>query len=343
MDVEHIRTFLEKLGCYKIRTGGTVIRAACPFEGRHSKGVDNSPSFAVKIGAGRESTWNCKACDIGGSLEALVSRLDKERRFKTSVLKELNDFIVRHDRISTEQLKKMTEAAKYGEPKAKEVAGVTVSVAPPKTGRRLVPVDLELPTIPDEHLEQYFALPDEEALAYLHGPERHLNDRSIKEWELRWSPQQKRVAVPVRDCKGRLVGISGRATEKWRQPKYLHSKGFRRDYYLYGENKLGKSGHGYIVEGQFDVIGLWQYGYRNVVAILGSHLTQFQAEKVVQFFSDVVIVADGDDAGREAASRFEEALRPRLSTVRVVTLPDDEDPGSISRDTAIELLGPPEC
>jgi DNA primase len=340
MDVSHILTLLNRIGCRKISVGSRVVRAACPFEHRHSGGIDKHPSFAVGISDG-ESLWNCYACHVAGPLERLVGLLDKDKRFDYKTLKELNDFIIAHDRMSLAELERqLKEEVEFGKPKTREIAGIKVSAASPAIANKLASNEtLELPTLPEEHLTGYFGEPDEEALEYLHG--RGLDDVTIRTWELRWHRLQKRIAIPIRDRKGRLVGISGRAIGKNRIPKYLHSKGFRRDYYLYGEDKLEPSGQGYIVEGQFDVIGLWQYGYRNVVAVLGSHLTKFQAEKVVQFFKEVVIVTDGDDPGREAAARFASTLRTRLSSVRVVDVPDDKDPGSLTEDEASELLGPP--
>lgn len=339
MDVPNILTLLNRLGCRKISIGSRVVRAACPFEHRHSGGIDKSPSFAVGISDG-ESLWNCYACHVAGPLERLISLLDKDRRFDYKTLKELNDFIIKHDRMSLAELERRVKEAEFGKTKLKEVAGIKVSVSSPALVNRLAANEsLDLPTLPEEHLTGYFGEPDKDALDYLHG--RGLDDETIRTWELRWHRLQRRIAIPVRDRKGRLVGISGRAVGKDRIPKYLHSKGFRRDYYLFGEDKLEPSGQGYLVEGQFDVIGLWQYGYRNVVAVLGSHLTKFQAEKVVQFFKEVVIITDGDGPGREAAARFAGTLRSRLSSVQVVDVPDGKDPGSLTKDEASELLGPP--
>lgn len=342
MDSEHIVTFLNRIGCRKIRAAGRVVRASCPFEFRHGGGEDKSPSFAVTISDG-ESSFNCKACNIGGPLERLLHLLDRDKRLNFKTLKEMTGFVLAHDQISLAELKRrqeLLERREFGESKVKEIAGVEISAASPVLSS--VPtVSLDLPTLPNEHLTQYFSEPDEEALAYLHG--RGLSNETIRTWELRWHRFQKRIAIPVRDRKGRLVGISGRAVGRDRIPKYLHSKGFRRDFYLFGEDKVESSGTGYLVEGQFDVIGLWQYGYRNVVAVLGSHLTKFQMEKIVQFFSEVVIVTDGDPPGREAAARFAGSLSSRLRGIRVVDVPDGKDPGSITEDEAIDLLGPPYC
>lgn len=336
MDVEHIFTLLNRIGCRKISVGGQMVRATCPFEYKHGGGSDKSPSFAVRIADG-DSSFNCKACDIGGSLESLVVRLDRDRRLPLKTLKGLNEFILTHDRVSLAELKRRAAGLEYGKSKVREIAGIRVSTAlVPQSSKSVL---LETPTLPEDYLTSYFRDPEGEALEYLYG--RGLDDSTIQAWELRWHRFQRRIAIPIRDRKGRLVGISGRAVGANRIPKYLHSKGFRRDHYLFGENKVEPSGTAYLVEGQFDVIGLWHYGYRNVVAVLGSHLTKFQAEKVVQFFSEVVIVTDGDNAGREAGARFAGALRPRLRSVRVVDTPDGKDPGSLTEDEASELLGPP--
>jgi DNA primase len=134
------------------------------------------------------------------------------------------------------------------------------------------------------------------------------------------------------------VGISGRAFHAEQLPKYLHSSGFRRDYYLYGEYQARTGERGFLCEGFFDVIYLRQYGY-NAVAMLGSHLSRFQVEKLVKFFSDVVIVPDGDGPGYEAAKKAEAQLSPRLPTI-VAKVPFGKDPDQLDENELTSLLGP---
>jgi len=340
MDVGHILQFMEKIGCRQVSVGSRAVRAVCPFEYRHSHGIDKHPSFAIMSSEG-ESTFKCYSpnCFKGGRLERLVALLDKSGRFNSRVLKDMNAFILRHDRVSIAELMRRAETSSQDRKKTVEVAGIPVSSISPVANTPAAQGYIDLPVLDESHLTEFFDDLSDRARRFLHR--RGMSDKTIAEWGLRWHRRASRVAIPVRDSKKRLVGISGRTIIPDRHPKYLHSKGFRRDYYLFGEDKITQSGPAYLVEGQFDVTALWQYGYRNVVAVLGSYLTKFQEEKIARFFSDVVIVMDGDEAGLEAADRISRALRLRLKTVQVAELPDGKDPGSLTRDEAIVALGPP--
>lgn len=202
----------------------------------------------------------------------------------------------------------------------------------------LVPFEPPTPhVLPDRDLADMRGL-SEEATTYLAG--RGLSSETMAAWEL--GHRGSRIAIPIRDYKQRLVGISGRLFGSHGSgPKYLHSLGFRRDFFLYGESKIVEGRTGYVVEGFFDVIGLWQSGYTNGVAIMGSYPSKHQIEKFVRFFSDVVVLGDGDKAGREMALKVLEALRPRMPA-RIVEIPQGKDPADLSTDQKIELLGEPD-
>jgi DNA primase len=98
---------------------------------------------------------------------------------------------------------------------------------------------------------------------------------------------------------------------------------------------------GYVVEGFFDVIGLWQSGYRNAVAIMGSYPSKHQVEKMTKFFTNIVIVPDGDNAGRDMALKVMEAVKPFLP-VHMVDMPSGKDPADLSPSELADRLGPPD-
>jgi len=194
----------------------------------------------------------------------------------------------------------------------------------------------------ESYLDDYFldpsGDPSGDGLEYL-TKRRGYTLNTIRVWELKWHPRQRRIAIPTRDRNKRLVGISGRAIDPGGYPKYLHSTGFPREFYLFGEH-MAIPGTGILVEGQFDVIGLWQDGFPNGLGAFGSDLTLRQLEKIVDMFSDVVILSDGDDPGRKAAERWERQLRERLP-VRVPDMPKGKDPDDLSMEEKIAILGEP--
>jgi DNA primase len=96
-----------------------------------------------------------------------------------------------------------------------------------------------------------------------------------------------------------------------------------------------------VTEGFFNVIGLWQSGYQNAVAIMGSYPSRHQVEKMAMFFERVLILGDGDKAGREMALKVLEAVKP-LMPARIVDIPEGKDPQDLTDEEKILLLGPPD-
>lgn len=351
MDVNHITEFLNMIGCRKIKPLATKVLASCPFEYAHSGGEDKSPSFAVMDKGKDESTWQCYTCNKGGLLEWLVDELGRNNRFKLGsefakekssgvTLKDLYSFIIKHDRVDVSKLMQRAQSLQhYAAPTYHPIPGVHVD---PIIAAAQVPD--ALPHMPDSFLTDYFEAPSGKGLKYLKT--RGVSDASITEWEIRWHPGQRRVTTPIRDLDQGLVGLSGRSIDKnpWR--KHLHSTGFQRKFYLYGEHKVKPGGTGILVEGQFDVIALWQYGYRFPVGVFGSTLTQQQADKAVRIFKDVIILTDPDEPGQRAAEQYVRAIGGRIPTRHVEMLGDFKDPGDLMEkgtlDDAIEILGPPQ-
>jgi len=323
MNVGEIESLLSAIGCNRIRMRPGWVVASCPLARWKHGGSDKKPSFAISIGPG--SRCRCLGCNYKGSpsellwkLEALGVRIDKG-------LHELIRMTNAPDLSAMS--KRLAATTAYGTP-PKEVAGIKVSAR--------VEVPDDLPVLPDAALEPLRQLPAE-PMDYL--GRRGLTRETLDEWEIGWHPGARRVAIPVRDCKKRLVGITGRGIDLYSVPKYLHSTGFKRDYYLYGEHKVpsGGSETGYLVEGMFDALWLWQHGYRYPVAMLGSYLSRFQTEKLVKMFSSVVIVPDGDDAGYEAAERASFSLGKRIH-VRTAKVPRGRDPAELTSTELSEIL-----
>lgn len=146
-----------------------------------------------------------------------------------------------------------------------------------------------------------------------------------------------RLMFPVCDWRGRVIGFGGRVLDGG-QPKYLNSPEtllFSKGNNLYGLNlarvAFRKQGCAIIVEGFMDVIGLYEAGFSNAVASLGTALTDSQARLLQRFTDEVVIAFDGDAAGEAATWRGLEILRNRGLKVRVVELPGGEDPDTFVR------------
>ncbi|MFN3840875.1 MAG: DNA primase, partial [Cyclobacteriaceae bacterium] len=148
-----------------------------------------------------------------------------------------------------------------------------------------------------------------------------------------------RVIFPVHNLAGKVVAFGARtlSTEK-NQPKYINSPEtdiYHKSNVLYGlyqaKNEIRKQDFCYLVEGYTDVLSLHQSGIENVVASSGTALTEEQIRLMRRFTENVTVLFDGDAAGVKAALRGIDLILKGGLNVRVVLLPDGEDPDSYSR------------
>lgn len=166
-----------------------------------------------------------------------------------------------------------------------------------------------------------------------------------------------RVTIPIADERGVFVGIGGRAMGS-DQPKYLNSpqtEVFDKGRTLFGlhtaADEIRKTGVAVVVEGYMDVIGPWQAGFRNVVATMGTSLTEHHVQLLRRSTRRIVLALDPDAAGLQAAERagglllgFDspEAAGQAAHSARAVTgdtdvdlrvapLPAGKDPDEVAR------------
>ncbi|KKN83903.1 hypothetical protein LCGC14_0295560, partial [marine sediment metagenome] len=94
-----------------------------------------------------------------------------------------------------------------------------------------------------------------------------------------------------------------------------------------------------LVEGVFDTIRMWEHGYRETVATLGVHTTELQRNLVKRLRPEsVILLRDGDDAGREGAIKEARELAYAMINVEIAQLPEGKDPDSATRDEVREAL-----
>jgi len=148
-----------------------------------------------------------------------------------------------------------------------------------------------------------------------------------------------RIIFPINNISGQPIGLGGRTIKENNYlAKYINSPEtpfFKKGSNLYNldlARKLSnKIDHVYLVEGYMDVIGLSKNGVENVVANLGTSLTDKQILILNQFFEDIIICFDGDESGYKAALRAAENSIKELQPEKQISflfLPDGEDPDS---------------
>jgi DNA primase len=143
---------------------------------------------------------------------------------------------------------------------------------------------------------------------------------------------------PIRDRRGRVVGFGGRALGDV-QPKYLNSADgplFDKGRLLYNLDRAGpvarKAGRLVVVEGYMDVIGVAGAGIAELVAPLGTALTEAQLELAWRQVDEPILCFDGDGAGQRAALRACLRALPMLApgkSLRIASLPQGEDPDDL--------------
>jgi DNA primase len=171
---------------------------------------------------------------------------------------------------------------------------------------------------------------------------------------------RNRLMIPIRDVDGRIVGFGARTLEKDGIPKYLNSPQtdlFDKSHLLYGldgaKRAIREARQAVIVEGYMDVMQAWQAGFRNVVAQMGTALTEQQLRLLKRYTKQFVLALDADAAGAKATLRSLQVARETLdrevevkfdahglvqhegrlqADIRVITMPEGKDPDNIIQE-----------
>lgn len=154
---------------------------------------------------------------------------------------------------------------------------------------------------------------------------------------------RNRIMFPIIDHGDRVAGFGGRVMDDT-MPKYLNSSEsaiFNKSSILFGLNLAKKRrpiDNLIIVEGYMDVITLYRFGYRNVVATLGTALSQEHAKIMRRYTKDIYTAYDGDVAGQKATARGLDILKDAGCNVKVIKFPKGMDPDDILNKYGIEYL-----
>jgi DNA primase len=158
-----------------------------------------------------------------------------------------------------------------------------------------------------------------------------------------------RVMIPIRSPEGRVIAFGGRLLEGDDGPKYLNSKEnrlYNKSETLYATDQarddIRKKKSAVLCEGYFDAIGMHQAGVRNAVALCSTALTPGHLALLGRLEAkELVLLLDGDEAGRKAVERLAGPLLAGGVNCRVAVLPEGEDPDTFARktgDAAVQKL-----
>lgn len=150
---------------------------------------------------------------------------------------------------------------------------------------------------------------------------------------------KNRIAIPIIDTDKKRIAYCGRAIDKDTSPKYLFPRHFNKSKYLFNIQNIIPSSPKplFIVEGFFDCIHIVKHGF-DAVALMGTSISQFQLELLIQINRGYILMLDGDEAGQKAMIKAKHQMKQANLEFKPVCLVDRIEPESLEYDS-LRLLG----
>ncbi len=340
----------------QLKRAGSIYKGLCPF---HS---ERTPSFVVFPQSG---TWHCfGACGTGGDVISFVMRkenLDFREAVELLAKQAGIELAGREEERSGQQRTQIYDvneaAATYFEyvlthhPAAEAARNYLQRRGIDRAAAEQFRLGFALDnwsSLRDSLLEKGFALD----LLLEAGIVKRSEERNST-----FDMFRNRVIFPIRDRQGRVLGFGGRVMDDG-VPKYLNTAEtalFHKSHVVYGldlaQRSIRESNQVVIVEGYMDVIAAHQFGFRNVVACMGTALTPEQLRQLQRYTDNFVLALDADAAGQQATIRGLNQARQSLVRVRkpvvtpggvrledrlganlaITTMPEGKDPDEVIR------------
>jgi DNA primase len=313
-----------------LRKSGKEFRGRCPIHhrGAGESGEDkNGASFHINHD---KNAFNCFSCKARGNVIDFVAAMER-CSVRDAALKLKEWFGVSDDSAAktehgggvASKKAEVVKAASEPTESADEKRGTPVG----ESSEQNKPLAFELKAIDPTH-------------AYI--AERGIKTETAQRFGIGFFPgrgsMSGRVVVPIHNVEGELVAYSGRSIDGT-EPKYKLPAGFQKSKELFNFHRAAGEDEKLVilVEGFFDTMALHQAGFTNTVALMGCQLSSAQEQLLTSRFNDVIILLDGDEAGRTAAREIAARLVTQLF-VRVVDLKTGEQPDRMTADALRELL-----
>ncbi len=323
-----------------LKRSGSNYLSLCPFH------TEKTPSFVVSP---TKNIWKCFGCGKSGDSikflmeykglsfsEAVVeiankygitvkyigdTKEDLEKKNLYSVIQKVADFY-------RENLKKSKEAKNYLKERnifSSTVETFSIGYSPYEIQKLIKFIESKGITI--EELKKVGVL--------VQSLDGEIKDRF-----------KGRIIFPIKDHLGRVVAFGGRVISQnisSKSPKYLNSpetKIYNKSKVLYGffeaKDYLREKKYGIIVEGYFDLLSMYQIGFKNIVATLGTSLTEYHAKLLKKFVNKVILMFDNDKAGKEAVIRASKILLSQNIDVYYSPL-TEKDPDDLAKKGVKEV------
>jgi len=348
-DIDEVRTRTDIVSVVEryvtLKRAAGKLKGLCPFH------QEKTPSFVVSPEIGR---WYCFGqCSEGGDVFKFVQKIEN------LTFPEALERLALQANVTLTNRQSRTDASFTG--------NVPISAAGEKD--RLYKINalalryyreaLDRSPVARDYLEQRglaYAIQENFAIGYA-ADDRDAFSRYLVQQKIDLADAEKaglvahgdyghydrlrgRLIFPIFDVQERPIAFGGRLIAEARpgQPKYWNSPEtpvFSKSKTLYGLSRARKAiaarEQAVVVEGYTDVIACHQAGFENVVATLGTSLTEEHVQILARLASVVLLAFDADSAGLKAASRAAQIFEAQEVEVRVLDLPEGEDPDSLLR------------
>ena len=349
--VSYVQRFVPSL-----KKAGRNHKACCPFH------AEKTPSFVVNP---ERQTWHCfGACSEGGDLFTFAQKINGWD-FKEALQELAQEAGV--------QLRQQTPQQQTRSDELERLRGLLASAAEMYQDQLLHPgANAVLGYVRNrrgltpETIEtfQFGYAPDSwnfvlQGLGALGHSEDEIIDAGLavrNENGRVYDRFRNRLMIPIRDERGRMVGFGGRALSSDDSAKYINSPQtalFDKSRLLFGLDSakaaIRETGTAVVVEGYMDVIQSYQAGYRNVVAQMGTAMTEAQIRRLAPRYARRIVMAlDADEAGQSATRRSLEVARQTLKRdfagrlsidIQILQVPSGKDPDDFLRESPAEWGG----
>ncbi len=345
-----------------LRKSGRSYAGFCPFHPN-----TRTPAFYVFP---ETQTWHCfGACAEGGDLFSYVMKREGMD------FKEALRVLAQKAGVTLDEAQPVDKAQKAAEDRLGDLLAAAAEYfyqlllhAPQAEAARQYVTGRQLSPETQAHFQIGFALDSWDQCRTHFTAQGYTDDDLLDAGLLTENPDKgtrydrfrNRLMIPIRDGNGRIVGFGARTLDPDGVPKYLNSpqtKLFDKSNLLFGldgaKRSIREARQAVIVEGYMDVMQAWQAGFRNVVAQMGTALTQEQLGQLKRLSKQFVLALDADAAGAKATLRSLQVARETLdreldvrfdahnlvryegrlqADIRIVTLPEGNDPDKIIRE-----------
>jgi DNA primase len=345
----------------QLRKSGRNYAGFCPFHAN-----TRTPAFYVFP---ETQTWRCfGACAEGGDLFSFVMKKEGWD------FKEALEYLARRAGVMLEQTTPAARARKQADDALAQLLTAAAEYfhqlllhAPQAEHARRYVAERQLNAETVDAFRLGFALESWDACRTHFNGQGYSDDDLLKAGLLTENPERgtrydrfrNRLMIPIRDVNGRVVGFGARTLDPDGIPKYLNSPQtalFDKSHILFGldmaKRHIREARQAVIVEGYMDVMQGWQLGFRNIIAQMGTALTEQQLQLLKRYTKRFVLALDADAAGAKATLRSLRVARETLdreyevrfdarglvqyegrlkADIHVVTLPAGHDPDKIMR------------